>query len=213
MNALPSAFLPPSGATHPQLGLNSAAAESIPGPSGATAQTGGFAQAGTGSTPAASSSLSSSPPKAGTFSSLTNQLNSFGFAPGPDPASAGNAVPSGFVPPSEALGSGFGGGLASSPNVPRPGASIDPATGKPHTAGLTREELEARRAAAQGPLDTAPSSLDGRRLSEMSGKEQAARQLTSGLDGASDGGLITPGKELPGGWGRELIPAVCGRCH
>lgn len=81
-------------------------------------------------------------------------------------------------------GSAGGGGLASSPNVPRPGTSIDPATGKPHTAGLTRAELEAKKAAA---------------ASELSGREQAARQLTGGLGEAA----ITPGKELPGGWGRE----------
>jgi hypothetical protein len=48
------------------------------------------------------------------------------------------------------FGGGFGGGqggLASSPNVPRPGASIDPATGKPFAAGLTRAELVAKREA------------------------------------------------------------------
>jgi hypothetical protein len=39
------------------------------------------------------------------------------------------------------------GGLASSPNVPIPGSSYDPATDLPHTAGLTRAEPEARRAA------------------------------------------------------------------
>jgi hypothetical protein len=46
--------------------------------------------------------------------------------------------------------------------------------------------------------------LEGRRLSELSGREQAARQLTAGLD-SGDAGLITPGKELPGGWGRESL--------
>lgn len=40
-----------------------------------------------------------------------------------------------------------GGGLQSSPNVPRPGATIDPNTGKPHQAGLTRAELQAKREA------------------------------------------------------------------
>lgn len=111
-------------------------------------------------------------------------------------------MPAGFVPPPEVLGSGWGGGLASSPNVPKPGSSIDPKTGKPHTAGLTRAELDTMRATGHGPLDSAPSMLEGRRLSEMSGREQAARQLTAGLD-SGDAGLITPGKELPGGWGRE----------
>ena len=71
------------------------------------------------------------------------------------------------------------GGLQSSPNVPAPGSSIDPATGKQFSAGMTRAELEAKKAA------------------DLSGREQAARQLA--------GGLETPGKELPGGWGREYI--------
>jgi hypothetical protein len=69
------------------------------------------------------------------------------------------------------------GGLQSSPNVPAPGSSIDPSTGKPFSAGMTRAELEAKKAA------------------DLSGREQAARQLA--------GGLETPGRELPGGWGRE----------
>lgn len=43
-----------------------------------------------------------------------------------------------------------GGGLATSSNVPRPGTSINPATGQPNTAGLTREQLAAKRAAEAG---------------------------------------------------------------
>ena len=90
-----------------------------------------------------------------------------------------------------------GGGLASSPNVPKPGTTIDPATGKPHTAGLTRAELEAKKAA------------EAKSLNEMSGGEQAARQLGGGLnvEGSASGSGIsaasTPGLELPGGWGCE----------
>lgn len=46
-----------------------------------------------------------------------------------------------------AIGGITGGGLQSSPNVPRPGESINPETGKPNTAGLTRAELAAKREA------------------------------------------------------------------
>jgi hypothetical protein len=73
------------------------------------------------------------------------------------------------------------GGLQSSPNVPAPGSSIDPSTGKQFSAGMTRAELEAKQAA------------------EVSGREQAARQLAGGASAP----LETPGKELPGGWGRK----------
>lgn len=81
--------------------------------------------------------------------------------------------------------SGGGGGLQSSPNVPAPGTSINPSTDKPFSAGMTRAELEAKKAA------------------DLSGREQAARQLAGpGLSrGSSE--LSTPGRELPGGWGRE----------
>lgn len=90
-----------------------------------------------------------------------------------------------------------GGGLASSPNVPAPGTSINPATGQPHTAGLTRAELDAQKVAAVGPTAT-----EGKSLSELSGREQAARQLAGTVGSTEE--VITPGKELPGGWGREL---------
>lgn len=53
----------------------------------------------------------------------------------------------------QAYGAATGGGLASNPNVPRPGTSIDPNTGKPHQEGLTRAELEARRAAEKDKKD------------------------------------------------------------
>ncbi|OCF32178.1 hypothetical protein I316_06092 [Kwoniella heveanensis BCC8398] len=156
------------------------------------------------------------------------------------------------------------GGLQSSPLVPKPGTSIDPATGKPHTAGLTRAELQAKRAAeaaaaatgsspssqpassAEIPpnqhgtsgvsneeleqiknkgadlLDPTPLALqarrsshsqsqsgfapDGRRLSDLTGREQAARQLAGtavppNVGTAPGAGEITPGLELPGAWG------------
>jgi hypothetical protein len=123
----------------------SGAASDVPeGPSGATAQTGGFVSA---ASPEVALSHSQPPPDV----------------------------------------SGWGGGLGSSPNVPRPGTSIDPATGKPHVAGLTRAELEAKRAAAAATVETATAGgvVEGngsgkgkeKDISELSGREQAARQL------------------------------------
>ncbi|WVR07823.1 hypothetical protein IAU60_004866 [Kwoniella sp. DSM 27419] len=189
-----------------------------------------------------------------------------------------NFARAGFAPSS-------GGGLQSSPLVPKPGTSINPETGKPHTAGLTRAELAAKRAAeaqAQAQVPTSPepdlSGLsdeeaaqfktkaadlldptpltqqvrrgshsavpgspkavgpDGRRLSDLSGREQAARQLsatatpvTGAQGGASSGsgvgishglvppsiirtstGEITPGLELPGAWGPTKTVPVPG---
>lgn len=71
-----------------------------------------------------------------------------GAVPG---ATASSSAPSAVSNPSLSSGfGGFGGGLASSPNVPAPGSSIDPSTGLPHTAGITRAELEARKAASAG---------------------------------------------------------------
>nr|ODN94127.1 hypothetical protein L203_00303 [Cryptococcus depauperatus CBS 7841] len=148
----------------------------------------------------------------------------------------------------------FGGaGLASSPNVPRPGTTIDPETGKPHTAGLTREELAKKRAAeaelseaaatvthaasttalerdpsqdqtglirenSTNVLGSAPQkeearkestgSQNSRKLSDLSGREQAAIQLAAASshrnDSQSDSVSArssSPGQELPGGWG------------
>lgn len=124
--------------------------------------------------------------------------------------SGANAQTSGFAqvtpprqPPATGLGIGpSSGGLASSPNVPKPGTSISQLTGKPHTEGLTRAELAAMREKGKGLLDPSPphevarrssyvskpqSGLSpekgtdiprqGRRLSDLSGREQAARQL------------------------------------
>lgn len=72
------------------------------------------------------------------------------------------------------------GGLASSPNVPRPGATIDPATGKPHTAGLTRAELEAKRAfeaanSGGGGLQSSPNvPRPGATIDPATGKPHSA---------------------------------------
>lgn len=157
------------------------------GPSGATAQTSGFAQAGR-------------------KDSATAIPSQFGYLA--DPAS--------------------GGGLASSPNVPKPGSTINLATGKPHVEDLTRAELAAIQSKGKGLLDPTPqpeaarrSSIvecvlaeeeamegtkEGRRLSDLSGREQAARQLmgTAGAGTGSNNSVqSTPGIEMPGGWGRE----------
>ncbi|KAL7418283.1 hypothetical protein Q5752_006739 [Cryptotrichosporon argae] len=106
------------------------------------------------------------------------------------------------APPAAFASSGFaGGGLGSSPNVPQPGHSIDPASGKPYAAGLTRAELLAKRETGEH----AP-------LADLSGREQAARQLVGTVEvnplaAAQTPGLITPGQELPGAWGPvEPVP-------
>ncbi|WWC91545.1 uncharacterized protein L201_006491 [Kwoniella dendrophila CBS 6074] len=163
------------------------------------------------------------------------------------------------------------GGLGTSPLVPKTGTSINPETGNLHSEGLTREELQAKRAAEaaaseakhssatsvqpsgeisqdelkqiqekgkelldptphhqqarrssspKAPFSALPSvsedntvkphatalTKDGRRLSDLSGREQAARQLVGNTlqppsNSRQDSGLITPGLELPGGWG------------
>jgi hypothetical protein len=91
----------------------------------------------------------------------------------PPAAFAPAASSAGLIPPGPGAAlSGFtgglgGGGLASSPNVPVPGTTINPETGLPHTAGLTRAELQAQKARAE----------EGRRLSDLSGRQQAAAQL------------------------------------
>lgn len=174
-----------------------------------------------------------------------------------------------------------GGGLASSPNVPKPGTSINPQTGKPHTAGLTRAQLEAQKAgeaafqggqnfADPGLVSSATTSKPGpvvnvahepapdvdptdatqagalstkeleafknkgadlldpapqteqvrrgsisnvakeskmRRPSDVSGREQAARQLAGLVPDTetASAGSSTPGQELPGGWGGKFL--------
>jgi hypothetical protein len=144
---------------------------------GATAHTSGFVE------PKDTSSTSSAIPAASSSSSTTAP-STFSAAPAVTPATAilGSAgIPAQFGYMGGAFGvtnySSGAGGLQSSPNVPAPGSSIDPSTGKPFSAGMTRAELEAKKAA------------------DLSGREQAARQLA--------GGLETPGRELPGGWGRK----------
>jgi len=108
-----------------------------------TAQTGGFVNAGT-----------------------TGQTSS---NPGPEAFLAGPGF--GGVPVFAGSAVGFGGGLASNPNVPRPGTSINPLTGQPHTAGLTRADLQAMKDLAIG--NSTSSGVDP----SLSGREQAARQL------------------------------------
>lgn len=152
---------------------------------GATAQTSGFVGAGAGT----SASEATIPASAGVGSnerrsSATTNLRSSFVAP-----TFPSSVSTGIFPTSAPIASPYGhlgglsGGLQSSPNVPAPGTSIDPSTGKAFSAGLTRAELEAKK------------------VSDLGGREQAARQLAG--PGLPVGGTDTPGKELPGGWGRE----------
>ncbi|ORY28138.1 hypothetical protein BCR39DRAFT_535598 [Naematelia encephala] len=161
--------------------------------SGATAQTSGFTDA----------AAAASPPSS-THTGPTMTETQFGYMAMPG-LNASPKPPMAFGFGVGGLGGGGGGGLASSPNVPKPGTTIDPATGKPHTAGLTRAELEAKR--------TAEAKGKEKDTSELSGREQAARQLaqTSGAvpEAASTGSTtekvraeeaITPGLEVPGGW-------------
>ncbi|OCF61105.1 hypothetical protein L486_00749 [Kwoniella mangroviensis CBS 10435] len=161
-----------------------------------------------------------------------------------------------------------GGGLGSSPLVPEPGTSINAETGQLHSEGISKAELQARKAAEQAALSANVSSAtsakpkeisqdelkqiqekgkelldptphhqqarrgstsdppasdlpghstaltaDGRRLSDLSGREQAARQLAGNaipshpFNQRKDSGLSTPGQELPGGWGStQTVP-------
>lgn len=108
---------------------------------------------------AAPETTSGSPPAA-----TVDTLPPAAFAPA---ASSAGLVPPGPGAALSGFTGGLGGGLASSPNVPVPGTSINPDTGLPHTAGLTRAELQAQKARAE----------EGRRLSELSGRQQAAAQL------------------------------------
>jgi hypothetical protein len=149
---------------------------------GATAQTSGFVQP---TEPLPSSSSSPAVPSAVAPAATSSTTT----APPVAPATAilGSAgIPAQFG----YMGGAFGvtntsGGLQSSPNVPAPGSSIDHSTGKPFSAGMTRAELEAKNAA------------------DLSGREQAARQLAGPGLGSAAPPAETPLKELPGGWGRE----------
>ena len=173
------------------------------GPAGATAQTGGFVQPGEGkaaTTPAPAASNGTAPTAAtgtgahDTLSSWATGISSFLSGPSPESNAASAASVGAYGPGpigisslgglNPALLGGMGaGGLASSPLVPRPGETIDPKTGKPHVAGLTRAELEAKReaeaATAKEGVSTASSVAGpGKALEDLGGKEQAARQLT-----------------------------------
>lgn len=148
---------------------------------GATAHTSGFVEpketSSSSAVPAASSSTAAPSTLASAPASVTPATAILG--------SAGIPAQFGY------MGGAFGvtnyasgaGGLQSSPNVPAPGSSIDPSTGKQFSAGMTRAELEAKNAA------------------DLSGREQAARQLAGGAAAPVE----TPGRELPGGWGRESL--------
>ncbi|ORX40753.1 hypothetical protein BD324DRAFT_18801 [Kockovaella imperatae] len=195
------------------------------GPAGATAQTSGFVEAKSGDGTHVTGVSSTKPSTSTTTSSSTNQstspgssllaeaearfssisagigsfLSSGGSADGHPPVLPAGHSTTGFL-------TGFnpslqpGGGLATNPLVPRPGESIDPATGKPHQAGLTRAQLEAKRAAEASGASIAASSMSGTasgsgtHLEDLSGREQAARQLT----GTVPVPALAPAPALPG---------------
>ena len=216
-------------------------AEALAGVSGATAQTGGFAVVGDhdATNPTSTAATDSNSISQATAESLTGvaggtaHTGGFAVVGGQDPShqlSSSTFADDSFAPDDRSVQAaglgGFGGGLASSPNVPAPGTSINPETGKPHTAGLTRAELDAIRSKGADLLDPSPHGViarrssatdsgiasgssssavnpEGRLLSALPGREQAARQLTGTAGTVGDGGEITPGLELPGGWGSE----------
>lgn len=186
-----SASTSPTLPTSSQLGTSPSTTSAL---SGATAQTSGFAQAGSDSH---SFGNPVQPPSGGVDSLDTGRRASAGQYGGIGGLNGGlvGGFGGGYLPVT--------GGLQTSPNVPKPGTSIDPATGKPHTAGLTRAELEAKKAAAAEGLTAGTltgNATDHRPVSDLTGREQAARQLAGGVQ--SD--VMTPGKELPGGWGRKF---------
>ncbi|TYJ53712.1 hypothetical protein B9479_005679 [Cryptococcus floricola] len=213
-------------------------------PTRATASTSGFANAD----PPQSGGLASSPhvPKPGTsIDPATGKPHTAGLTrtelDAKKAAAIQAAAPSAPAEPpvsnsdglttSAGLGGEWGPGLASAPGVPKPGQSINPETGKPHTAGITRAELEARKAANTAELspseadhigskgadllDPAPQTeqirrgsltapTTERRPSDVSGREQAARQfLAAQINEAetASAGTSTPGQEMPGAWG------------
>ncbi|ODO10303.1 hypothetical protein I350_02532 [Cryptococcus amylolentus CBS 6273] len=213
-------------------------------PTGATASTSGYVNAD----PPQSGGLASSPhvPKPGTsIDPATGKPHTAGLTrtelDAKKAAAIQAAAPSAPAEPpvsnsdglttSAGLGGEWGPGLASAPGVPKPGQSLNPETGKPHTAGITRAELEARKAAQAAELspseaehikskgadllDPAPQteqirrgSLTAppteRRPSDVSGREQAARQLLAAQINEAETaspGTSTPGQEMPGAWG------------
>nr|XP_019010153.1 uncharacterized protein I206_04621 [Kwoniella pini CBS 10737]OCF48934.1 hypothetical protein I206_04621 [Kwoniella pini CBS 10737] len=92
------------------------------------------------------------------------------YIPGPEPT----AQTSGFVqaedaPASQQVGTseGLGGGLGSSPLVPKPGTSVNPATGQLHSEGLTREELNAKKAAEAAAVTAQLSSSTSAELNDQ----------------------------------------------
>ncbi|WWD19494.1 hypothetical protein CI109_103955 [Kwoniella shandongensis] len=229
---------------------------------GGTAQTSGFAQAGTPPAPGqASGNYTGIPPSGGLASSPNVPRPGTTIDPATGkPHTAGLTRAELEAKKAAAAGAvafGGAGGLGTSTNVPAPGTSINPETGLPHTAGLTREELAQIQAKGAELLDPTPLNVqarrssdvrpqtgaEGRRLSDLTGREQAALQLAGGLVGGSaqssaqkgttgvsapvektttatsvpqatertaaseeaheyqTAGEMTPGLELPGGWG------------
>lgn len=125
-------------------------------------------------------------------------------APAASAPTAASAVTTGsdLSPTSSGVNIAGPGGLASSPNVPAPGSSIDPATGQPHTAGITRAELEARKAAAvggaqtsglMGGLGTSPNvPLPGTSINPATGQPHTAGLTRAELDAMKAKGNAIP---------------------
>ncbi|WWC64400.1 uncharacterized protein I303_107010 [Kwoniella dejecticola CBS 10117] len=90
------------------------------------------------------------------------------YIPGPAPT----AQTSGFAqaedaPPSQQVGTSTSGGLGSSPLAPKPGTSINPATGQLHSEGLTRDELNAKKAAEAAAVTAQLSSSTSAELNDQ----------------------------------------------
>ena len=65
--------------------------------------------------------------------------------------------------------------------------------------------------------ETMESPREGRRLTDLSGREQAAVQLTgtseaggASTQGANTPGITSPDLEMPGSWGRTFLLAAVG---
>lgn len=116
-------------------------------------------------------------------------------------AGMGGLHASGGLPPQQPQAQGLvtGGGLATSSNVPAHGSTAGTTAGATR-AGLTRMESDALRAAGHD----VPTSATG-----LSGWEQAEAQLRQlGIRGkpeAISSATLTPGQEVPGGWGATAV--------
>lgn len=96
--------------------------------------------------------------------------------------------------PSQPQGLVTGGGLATSSNVPAPGATVGT------RAGLTRMESDALIAAGH-EVPTNTTSLSGWEQAEAQLRQLGIRGKPEAIIGGSSAAALTPGQEVPGGWG------------